>query len=71
MAELQSITLATKPTAQISYTFHPPPPSSSPIKNNNKDTLLVFLNGLGLPQTSWFAVIGKLQEQTALDSRAY
>ncbi|KAL4773366.1 alpha/beta-hydrolase [Aspergillus nidulans var. acristatus] len=46
MAGLQRITLTTKPTAQISYTFHPPAPSSL---------------------ISWFPVIAKLQEQSALD----
>ncbi|KAL3440641.1 alpha/beta-hydrolase [Aspergillus insuetus] len=58
MADLQHIALTTKPTAQISYTFHPAtaPSSTTPIP------LLIFLNGLGLPQASWFAAIAKLQE---------
>ncbi|KAJ0416862.1 Alpha/Beta hydrolase protein, partial [Aspergillus carlsbadensis] len=61
MADLQHITLSTKPTAQISYTFHPAttPPSSSP---TTPPPLLIFLNGLGLPQTSWSATITSLQE---------
>ncbi|GLA12447.1 Alpha/Beta hydrolase protein [Aspergillus welwitschiae] len=50
------ITLPTKPTAQLSYTFHPPSTQSS----NNK-ILLVFLNGLAAPQTSWGPVIHHLQ----------
>ncbi|KAL4993646.1 alpha/beta-hydrolase [Aspergillus recurvatus] len=62
MESLQHIALATKPTAQISYTFHPPT-----LFKNTKNIFLVFLNGLGLPQASWFPVIAKLQEQTALD----
>ncbi|KAL4982431.1 Alpha/beta hydrolase fold-1 [Aspergillus falconensis] len=62
MESLQQIALNTKPAAQISYTFHPP----APFKDTKK-VLLVFLNGLGLPQSSWFPVIAKLQEQTALD----
>ncbi|KAL6230453.1 hypothetical protein BDW75DRAFT_234380 [Aspergillus navahoensis] len=45
MDSLQHIVLTTKPTAQISYTFHPPAPFK-----NTKNILLVFLNGLGLPK---------------------
>ncbi|KAL4959787.1 alpha/beta fold hydrolase [Aspergillus stella-maris] len=59
MAEIQYMTLSTKLTAKLSYTFHPPttptPPPTTP-------KLLVFLNGLGLPQTSWFPAITQLQE---------
>lgn len=49
------ITLSTKPTAQLSYTFYPST-SQSPSK-----TLLIFLNGLAAPQTSWTPVIHHLQ----------
>ncbi|KAL2811274.1 alpha/beta-hydrolase [Aspergillus granulosus] len=56
MADLQHISLITKPTAQLSYTFHPAASSNTP------PALLVFLNGLGLPQASWFATIAKLKE---------
>ncbi|PYH63852.1 alpha/beta hydrolase [Aspergillus vadensis CBS 113365] len=53
--ETNLITLPTKPTAQLSYTFHPPSGLSS-----NK-TLIVFLNGLTAPQTSWIPIIHHLQ----------
>ncbi|KAL4933802.1 alpha/beta fold hydrolase [Aspergillus undulatus] len=55
--EYKHIRLATKPTAQLSYTFHPPTTKDVP------PALVVFLNGLGLPQASWFPTIGKLKEQ--------
>lgn len=50
------IRLTTKPTAQISYSFLP---ASRPLPSSNP-TLVVFLNGLGLPQTSWTPAISKL-----------
>jgi pimeloyl-ACP methyl ester carboxylesterase len=59
MADLQHIALTTKPTAQISYTFHP---ATNPSSSTTPPPLLIFLNGLGLPQASWFATIAKLQE---------
>ncbi|OOF96791.1 hypothetical protein ASPCADRAFT_515013 [Aspergillus carbonarius ITEM 5010] len=53
------ITLTTKPTAQLSYSYHPPIPSpSSPTTLTN--SLLIFINGLGLPQTSWSPLITTL-----------
>ncbi|KAL1897944.1 hypothetical protein Sste5346_003796 [Sporothrix stenoceras] len=55
MAELQLISLATKPTAQISYSFRPAVSTTKPV-------LLVFLNGLGLPQASWVPAITQLKE---------
>lgn len=53
--ETSLITLPTKPTAQLSYTFYPQTSQSS-----NK-TLLIFLNGLTAPQTSWIPIIHHLQ----------
>lgn len=55
MAELQLISLATKPTAQIAYSFQP-------AVSTTKPALLVFLNGLGLPQVSWLPAITQLKE---------
>lgn len=55
MAELEHITLTTKPSAEISYTFHGPTGAASP-------ALIVFLNGLGLPQAAWGPTIKLLQE---------
>ncbi|OJJ42675.1 hypothetical protein ASPZODRAFT_76410 [Penicilliopsis zonata CBS 506.65] len=46
------ISLQTKPSAQLCYTFTPPSQSS---------VLLVFLNGLGLPQAAWQPVISQLR----------
>ncbi|EPE36004.1 alpha/beta-Hydrolase [Glarea lozoyensis ATCC 20868] len=42
------LTVHSKPSAPISYTFIPPSPPSPPSKN-----LIVFINGLGLPAASW------------------
>ncbi|GLA64217.1 hypothetical protein AtubIFM55763_008580 [Aspergillus tubingensis] len=53
--EANLITLPTKPSAQLSYTFYPPTSQFS-----NK-TLLIFLNGLTAPQTSWIPIIHHLQ----------
>jgi pimeloyl-ACP methyl ester carboxylesterase len=55
MADYQFLSLATKPSAQLSYSFHAPESATKPL-------LLVFLNGLGLPQISWVPVIAKLRE---------
>ncbi|KAL4904311.1 hypothetical protein BDW74DRAFT_154601 [Aspergillus multicolor] len=63
MANLQTITLSTKSTARLAYTFHPAT-SASP---STKHTLLVFLNGLGLPQAGWFPVIAALKERSDID----
>ncbi|KAL4886116.1 Alpha/Beta hydrolase protein [Aspergillus karnatakaensis] len=59
MADIQYLALTTKPSAQLSYTFHPATNSTS----GTPPQLLVFLNGLGLPQASWFNVIAQLKEK--------
>ncbi|PYH96446.1 alpha/beta-hydrolase [Aspergillus ellipticus CBS 707.79] len=56
MANYQFITLATKAPAKICYSFHEPVSPTKPV-------LLVFINGLGLPQTSWQSVISQLRGQ--------
>jgi pimeloyl-ACP methyl ester carboxylesterase len=58
-ADYQFIRLITKPTVQICYSFLMP--VSRPLPSP-KPLLVVFLNGLGLPQTSWTPVIAKLIE---------
>ena len=55
MADFQFINLATKPKARICYSFHRPVSTTKPV-------LLVFLNGLGLPQVASVPVIAKLEE---------
>lgn len=49
--------LATKPTAELSYGFLPGTGASL-----HRAPLLVFINGLGLPQVSWTEVIQRLRE---------
>lgn len=50
--------LASKPTAQMTYSFNP-----ATSANSAGWPLLVFLNGLGLPQAGWVSVIQKLWER--------
>ncbi|KAE8150636.1 Alpha/Beta hydrolase protein [Aspergillus avenaceus] len=54
MADFEFTALATKPSAQISYSFHAPATTA-------KNLLIVFINGMGLPQASWGPVIAKLK----------
>ncbi|KAE8143151.1 Alpha/Beta hydrolase protein [Aspergillus pseudotamarii] len=56
MTRYQFLSLATKPSAQLCYCFHPAVSTAKP-------ALVVFVNGLGLPQTSWEGVIARLQAQ--------
>ncbi|KAM0425832.1 hypothetical protein ACHAPT_008770 [Fusarium lateritium] len=51
------IRLKTKPTAQLCYSFSPATASTAA-----KPTLIVFVNGLGLPQVGWALTIAKLRE---------
>lgn len=53
----QFLRLATKPKAQLSYSFLPSNSTTA-----RQSPLLVFVNGLGLPQVSWAGVIHKLRE---------
>ncbi|OJK00823.1 hypothetical protein ASPACDRAFT_1887562 [Aspergillus aculeatus ATCC 16872] len=57
MSHYQFISLATKPSAQLSYSFHP---AVGAVK---QPALVVFVNGLGLSQTAWEGVIARLQAQ--------
>jgi pimeloyl-ACP methyl ester carboxylesterase len=52
------ITLSSKPTAKLSYTFVPPAGS------NAQQPLIVFLNGLGLPASSWLPAMTSLSSMT-------
>ncbi|GLA35957.1 hypothetical protein AnigIFM63309_001340 [Aspergillus niger] len=56
MSSYEFLSLATKPSAQLCYSFHP-------AVGTRKPALVVFVNGLGLPQTSWEGVIARLQAQ--------
>jgi pimeloyl-ACP methyl ester carboxylesterase len=49
------IRLETKPTASLAYSFIPEKGSSS-----QNHSLIVFLNGLGLPASSWYPTIALL-----------
>ncbi|KAJ4323912.1 hypothetical protein N0V84_004136 [Fusarium piperis] len=52
------IRLETKPTARLCYSFNPATTSTA------EPTLVVFVNGLGLPQAGWALTIDKLREYT-------
>ncbi|KAE8363455.1 Alpha/Beta hydrolase protein [Aspergillus caelatus] len=54
MADFETLALSTKPSAQLSYSYQPPQGTSKPV-------LVVFLNGLGLPQAFWQPVIAQLK----------
>ncbi|OAQ75885.1 alpha/beta-Hydrolase [Purpureocillium lilacinum] len=56
--EYSFISLSTKPTAQLCYRFVP---ATRPPTSTSKPSLLVFLNGLGLPQDFWAPTIAELQ----------
>lgn len=56
MTNYDFISLATKPSAELCYSFHPQVGTTKPV-------LVVFVNGLGLPQTSWEGVISLLRDQ--------
>ncbi|KAJ4198701.1 hypothetical protein NW767_008691 [Fusarium falciforme] len=53
------IRLETKPAARLCYSFSPTTTPTVP-----KPTLVVFVNGLGLPQAGWAQTIAKLREHT-------
>lgn len=54
------IRLETKPTARLCYSFSPATTSTT-----TKPTLVVFVNGLGLPQAGWSLTIDKLREYSS------
>ncbi|RAL07158.1 alpha/beta fold hydrolase [Aspergillus homomorphus CBS 101889] len=54
MADVEFLALTTKPSARLAYTFQAPEATTKPV-------LVVFLNGLGLPQAFWQPVIAQLK----------
>lgn len=56
MPSYEFLSLATKQSAKLCYSFHP-------AVGTDKPALVVFVNGLGLPQTSWEDAIARLQAQ--------
>ncbi|GLB04271.1 hypothetical protein AtubIFM57258_009987 [Aspergillus tubingensis] len=56
MPSYEFLSLATKPSAKLCYSFYP-------AAGTDKPALVVFVNGLGLPQTSWEDAIARLQAQ--------
>jgi pimeloyl-ACP methyl ester carboxylesterase len=55
MKESEFVALPTKPSAKLSYTFEAPEATPNPV-------LVVFLNGIGLPQSSWHPVISQITD---------
>ncbi|KAJ5726865.1 alpha/beta-hydrolase [Penicillium malachiteum] len=55
MSDVSFLALNTKPSAQLSYTFSAPSETPKPV-------LVVFLNGLGLPQAFWQPIITQLKD---------
>ncbi|PWY62216.1 alpha/beta-hydrolase [Aspergillus eucalypticola CBS 122712] len=56
MSSYEFLSLATKPSAKLCYSFQA-------AVGTDKPALIVFINGLGLPQTSWEGAIARLQAQ--------
>ncbi|KAJ5715443.1 alpha/beta-hydrolase [Penicillium malachiteum] len=56
MSDLSFLALTTKPSAQLSFTFSAPSETPNPV-------LVVFLNGLGLPQAFWQPIITQLKDR--------
>ena len=54
MADVEFLALTIKPSVQLSYSFQAPETTTTPV-------LVVFLNGLGLPQAFWHPVIAQLK----------
>ncbi|KAJ6023842.1 alpha/beta-hydrolase [Penicillium herquei] len=55
MSDLSFLALTTKPSAQLSFTFSAPSETPNPV-------LVVFLNGLGLPQAFWQPIVTQLKD---------
>lgn len=69
-AEVSSIALDHKPGAKLNYTYYP---ASSRQNHNNpfSQTLLVFLNGLMLPRSSWDSSIQSFLEKRIVGRLPY
>jgi pimeloyl-ACP methyl ester carboxylesterase len=65
---ISSVTLENKPSARLHYTYYPASSPSAPNHPNPfSTTLVVFLNGLTLPRTSWDkAITSFLQKRLSL-----
>ncbi|KAF2197455.1 alpha/beta-hydrolase [Delitschia confertaspora ATCC 74209] len=55
--EISTITLESKPSAKLAYTYYPPKTSTPTQPNPFSSALLVFLNGLMLSRSSWDKVL--------------
>ncbi|OJJ94982.1 hypothetical protein ASPACDRAFT_1892150 [Aspergillus aculeatus ATCC 16872] len=65
MPDVEFLALTTKPSAQLAYTFQAPEGASA------KPVLVVFVNGLGLPQAFWQPVIAQLKSVRQGNSPAF
>ncbi|KAF2126224.1 hypothetical protein P153DRAFT_388967 [Dothidotthia symphoricarpi CBS 119687] len=61
--EISTIALEQKPMARLHYTYYPPSPSQGNVTNPFSQTLIVFLNGLMLPRSSWDETIRSFLEK--------
>lgn len=69
-AEVSSLALDNKPGARLHYTYYPPS-SSQGHPNPFSQTLIVFLNGLMLPRSSWDATIRSFLEKRIVGRLPY
>lgn len=70
VAEVASLSLDNKPGARIHYTYYPPSVSQGH-PNPFSQTLIVFLNGLMLPRSSWDATIRSFIEKRIVGRLPY
>jgi len=69
--EISSCTLENKPGAKIAYTYYPASASTPQRPNPFAKTLVVFLNGLMLPRSSWDDALHSFLEKRILNGLPY
>ncbi|KAJ4294004.1 hypothetical protein N0V90_007693 [Kalmusia sp. IMI 367209] len=69
--EISSITLDGKPGAKIRYTYYPSSPSKPHRPNPFSKSLVVFLNGLLLPRSSWDPTLHSFLEKRITNRLPY
>lgn len=70
-AEISSLALDNKPGARLHYTYYPASKSQSTHPNPFSQTLIVFLNGLILPRSSWDPTIRSFLEKRIMGRLPY
>jgi hypothetical protein len=69
--EISSIQLEHKPGAKMHYTYYPASTSRNSASNPFSQTLIVYLNGLMLPRSSWDASVQSFLEKRIVGRLPY